>query len=36
MTNWTLRDYQLDAFSAASGHSRLIINMPTGWGKAFC
>lgn len=35
MTNWTLRDYQLDAFNDASGNSRLIINMPTGWGKSF-
>lgn len=35
MTTWKLRDYQRSAFDAADGQSRVIVNMPTGWGKSF-
>ncbi len=30
-----LRDYQEPAFQAADGKPRVIVNMPTGWGKSF-
>jgi len=29
-----LREYQKDAYVTASGRSRLLVNMPTGWGKS--
>ncbi|APZ90546.1 DEAD/DEAH box helicase [Fuerstiella marisgermanici] len=35
MTTWNLRDYQQDAYETADGQSRVIVNMPTGWGKSF-
>ena len=35
MTTWTLRDYQQAAYDTANGRSRVIVNMPTGWGKSF-
>ncbi|QGJ68635.1 Hypothetical protein PBC10988_2960 [Planctomycetales bacterium 10988] len=35
MTNWKLRDYQHNAYKAADGQPRVIVNTPTGWGKSF-
>jgi superfamily II DNA or RNA helicase len=35
MTIWKLRDHQRPAFDTANGRSRVIVNMPTGWGKSF-
>ncbi|MEZ5943930.1 MAG: DEAD/DEAH box helicase family protein [Planctomycetaceae bacterium] len=35
MTAWKLRDYQRNAYQTANGRSRVIVNMPTGWGKSF-
>ncbi|MBX3444549.1 MAG: Helicase associated domain protein [Planctomyces sp.] len=35
MTTWKLRDYQQPAYHTANGRSRVIVNMPTGWGKSF-
>lgn len=35
MTTWMLRDYQQTAYDTANGCARVIVNMPTGWGKSF-
>ncbi|WP_166831554.1 DEAD/DEAH box helicase family protein [Thalassoroseus pseudoceratinae] len=35
MTTWKLRNYQQAAYDTANGEPRVIVNMPTGWGKSF-
>lgn len=35
MTPWKLRPSQLRAYKAMLGNTRVIANMPTGWGKSF-
>ena len=35
MNIWKLRHYQQSAFGTADGQSRIIVNMPTGWGKSY-